>query len=53
MIKIKLKELMKKFKVQAVLVLDRNKRNNLKILQPSAKLIPSDSDFYEAFKSMH
>ena len=55
-IKKKLKELLnvlKKFKVQAILVLDYRKRNYRKIFHSSAKLIASDSDFDEAFKSMH
>ena len=56
MIKNKLKELLselKKFKVQAVLVLDYKKSNNRKIFHSNTKLIPSDSDTDEAFKSMH
>ena len=55
-IKNKLKELLselKKFKVHAVLVLDYKKRNDRKIFHPSTKLISSDSDIDEAFKSMH
>ena len=55
-IKKKLKELLsesKKFKVQTILVLDYKKRNDRKIFHSSAKLIASDSDIDEAFKSMH
>ena len=43
----------KKFKVQAVLVLDYKKRNDRQIFHSSTKLIASDSDIDEAFKSMH
>ena len=43
----------KKVKVQTVLVLYYKKRNYFKILHSSAKLIASDSDTDEAFKSMH
>ena len=56
MIKNKLKELLselKKFKVQTILVLDYKKRNDSKISHSSAKIIASDSDIDEAFKSMH
>ena len=56
MIKNKLKELLiewKKFEVKAVLVVDYKKRNEHKILHSSTKLIASDSDIDEAFKSMH
>ena len=56
MIKNKLKELLsglKKFKAQAIFVLDCKKKNNRKIFHSSAKLIASDSDIDEAFKSMH
>ena len=56
MIKNELKELLgelKKFKVQAVLVLDYKKSNDRKIFHSNTKLIPSDSDTDEAFKSMH
>ena len=55
-IKNKLKELLsefKKFKVQTILVLDYMKKKDLKIFHSSAKLIASDSDIDEAFKSMH
>ena len=55
-IKNKLKELLsesKKFKVQPVLVLDYKKRNDHKMFHLSAKLIASDLDIVEAFKSMH
>ena len=56
MIKSKLKELLselKKFKVQTILVLNFKKRNDCKIFHSSAKLIVSDSDIDEEFKSMH
>ena len=56
MIKNKLKELLnklKKFKAQTKLFLDYKKRNDRKIFHSSAKLIASDSDIKEAFKSMH
>ena len=56
MIKNKLKELLselKKFKVQTILVLDYQKRNNGKIFLSSAKLTASDSDIDEVYKSMH
>ena len=43
----------KKFKAQTVLVLDYKKRNDRKIIHSSNKLIASDSDIDEAFKSMH
>ena len=51
-----LKELLtelKKLKAQPVLVLDYKKRNDCKIFHSSTKLIASDSDIVEAFKSMH
>ena len=44
---------MKKFKVQTALVLDYKKRNDHKIFHLSTKLIASDSDIDEEFKSMH
>ena len=44
---------LKNFKVQTVLVLDCKKRNDCKIFHSSIKLIASDSDIDEAFKSMH
>ena len=44
---------LKKFKAQTVLVLDYKKRNDRKIIHSSNKLIASDSDIDEAFKSMH
>ena len=44
---------LKNFKVQTVLVLDYKKRNDRKIFHSSTKLIASDSDIDEAFKSMH
>ena len=56
MIKNKLKGLLselKKFIVQKILVLDYKKRNDCKIVLSSTKLIASDSDIDEAFKSMH
>ena len=52
----KLKELLselKKFKVQVILVLDHKRRNDCKLFHSSGKLIASDSDIDEAFKSMH
>ena len=55
MIKSNLEELLnefKKFKVQAVLVLDYKKINDRKIFDSSTKLIASYSDIDEAFKSM-
>ena len=54
-IKNQLKELLsglKKFKVQAILVLHYKKRNDHKTFHSSAKLIAGDSDI-EAFKSLH
>ena len=57
MIKSKLKEFfseLKKFKVQAILVLEHKKRNHYKMFHSCTKLIASDSDIDEAFnKSMH
>ena len=53
-IKNKLKELLselKKFQVQTVL--DYKERNDCKIFHSSTKLIATDSDIDEAFKSMH
>ena len=44
---------LKKFKVQTILVLDYKKINDRKIFYSSNKLIASDSDIDEAFKSMH
>ena len=44
---------LKKFKVQTILALEYNKRNDHKIFHSSAKLIASDSDIEEAFESMH
>ena len=55
-IKNKLKALLnelKKFKVQTILVLDYKKRNDSKMFHSSAKLIASNLDIDEAFKSMH
>ena len=54
MIKNKLKELLiqlKKFKVQTILVLDYKKRNDRKIFHSNARLIASNSDIAEGFKS--
>ena len=56
MINNKSKEFLKgleKFKVQAILALDYKKRNDRKIFNLRTKLIASDSDIDEAFKSMH
>ena len=56
MIKNKFKELLcelKKFKVQIIFVLEHLRRNDCKIFHSSAKIIASDSDTDEAFKSMH
>ena len=56
MIKNKLKEMLselKKFKVQAIIVLDYKNGNDRKIFQSSSKLVASDSDPDEAFKSIH
>ena len=44
---------MKKFKVQTILVSDYKERNDCKMFHSSTKLIPSDSDFNEEFKSLH
>ena len=55
MIKNKLKEVLselKKFKVQAVSVLEYKKRNDQKIFYSSVKLIASDSAIVEAFIPM-
>ena len=55
-IKNKLKELLgelKKFKVQAILILDYKKRNYFKIFYSCTKLIASDSEIDQAFKSMY
>ena len=55
-IKNKLKGLLnelKKFKVQAVLILDYKKRNNSQIFHSCTKLIANDLDTDETFKSMH
>ena len=43
----------KKFKVQSILVLEYQKRNDHKIFHSSTKLTADDSDIDEAFKSMH
>ena len=53
-IKSKLKELLselEKFKVQTILVLYYKKRDDRKIFYSSAKLIASDLDIFEGFKS--
>ena len=44
---------LKKFKVQKILVLEYQKRNDRKIFHSSTKLIANDSDIDEAFISMH
>ena len=44
---------LKEFKVQTILVLDYKKRTDDKIFHSSTKLIASDSDIDEAFKSVH
>ena len=44
---------LKKFKVQKILGLDYKKRNDRKIFHLSVKLIASNSDTDEAFKSMY
>ena len=55
-IKSKLKELLsesKKFKIETILVLDYNKRNDSQIFHSSANLITTNLDNDEAFNSMH
>ena len=55
MIKNEFKKLLselRKFIVQIIFVLDYKKRNDRKIFHSSAKLIASDSNIDEAFKSM-
>ena len=44
---------LKNFKVQTILVLEYKKINHRKIFHSSTKLIASDSDIDEAFKSIH
>ena len=44
---------MEKFKVQTILVSDYKERNDCKMFHSNTKLIPSDSDFNEEFKSLH
>ena len=44
---------LKKFKVQTILVLDYKKGNDHKTFQSSGRLIVSDSDTEDAFKSMN
>ena len=56
MIKNKLKEFLselKKFKVEAILIVDYKKRNDCKIFHSSAKVVASDSDIDEALKPIH
>ena len=56
MIKKKLKELLselKKFKVETVLVVDYEKKNDCKIFCSCTKLISSNSDIDEPFESIH
>ena len=55
-IKNKLKELLnelKKFRGQTIVVLGYKKRNDRKTFHSSTKLVASDLDIDEAFKSMH
>ena len=52
----KLKELLselKQFKVQTILALDYKKKNDCETYHSTAKVIASDSDINEAFKSIH
>ena len=52
----KLKEFgtdLKNFKVQVKIVSEYNKKNDVKTFHSSVKLIASDSEIKEAFKSMH
>ena len=44
---------LKTFRVKTIPVLDYKKRNDCKIFYSCTKLIASDSDIDEAFKSMH
>ena len=44
---------LKKFKIQAILVREYKNTSDCKIFHSSVKLILSDSDIDEAFKSMH
>ena len=44
---------LKKLKVQTILVLTYKRRNDSKIFHLSIKVIASDSDIDESFKSMH
>ena len=48
----KMLNVLKKFKVQTILVLEYKKRIDRKIFHSIVKLIDSDSDIAEAFKSM-
>ena len=43
----------KSLKFRQKLILDYKEKNDRKIFHSSAKLIASDSDIEEAFKSMH
>ena len=45
--------MLKKFEVQTILVLNYKKRTDHKIFHSSAKIIASDLEIDEAFKSMH
>ena len=56
MIKKKFRKLfseLKKFKIKTILVLEYKQRYDRKIFHSNAKLIASDSDIDETFKSMH
>ena len=53
MIKNNLKELLREFKTQSILVLDYKKRNSCKISHSSTKLIAGNSGIDQAFISMH
>ena len=41
------------FKLQTILILQYTKKNNPQTFQTSVKLIASDSNIHETFKSMH
>ena len=43
----------KKFELQSILVWEYKKKNDRQIFHSSAKLIASDTEIDEAFKSMH
>ena len=49
----KLKNELKKLKVQSILILEYKERNGHKAFYSNAKLIVSDSDINEAFESMY